>query len=70
MTLLYEAAAAQGRHGLKASSLSLRERLSQSVANISPTLTPLVIVPLVFASAAPGAWLAYAFATVVSESGR
>jgi amino acid transporter len=57
-------AGAQGRHGLKATCLSFPETLSQSVANISPTLTPVVIVPLVFASAGKGTWLAYLFATV------
>jgi amino acid transporter len=34
------------------------------VANISPTLTPVIIVPLVFASAGNGTWLAYLFATI------
>jgi amino acid transporter len=56
--------AGAGRHGLKASCLSFPEILSQSVANVSPTLTPVVIVPLVFASAGEGTWLAYLFATV------
>ncbi len=55
---------AKGRHGLKATCLSFPEILSQSVANISPTLTPVVIVPLVFASAGAGTWLAYLFATI------
>jgi amino acid transporter len=56
--------AVAGRHGLKATCLSFPEILSQSIANISPTLTPVVIVPLVFASAGQGTWLAYLFATV------
>jgi len=51
-------------YGLKATCLSFPETLSQSVANISPTLTPVVIVPLVFASAGNGTWLSYLFATV------
>jgi amino acid transporter len=51
-------------HGLKAKCLSFPETLSQSVANISPTLTPVVIVPAVFATAGNGTWLAYLFATV------
>jgi amino acid transporter len=34
------------------------------VANISPTLTPVIIVPLVFASAGQGTWFAYLIATV------
>ncbi len=51
-------------YGLKATCLSFPETLSQSVANISPTLTPVVIVPLVFASAGNATWLAYLFATI------
>jgi amino acid transporter len=54
----------RGRHGLRATCLSFPEILSQSVANISPTLTPVIIVPLVFASAGEGTWLAYLIATV------
>ena len=50
--------------GLRARCLSFPETLAQSVANISPTLTPVVIVPLVFASAGPGTWLAYLFAMI------
>jgi amino acid transporter len=51
-------------YGLKTKVLSFPETLSQSVANISPTLTPVVIVPVVFATAGNGTWLAYLFATV------
>ncbi len=51
-------------YGLRSKCLSFSETLSQSVANISPTLTPVVIVPLVFASAGNGTWLAYLFATI------
>jgi amino acid transporter len=55
----------KGEHfGLRASCLSFPETLAQSVANISPTLTPVVIVPLVFASARQGTWLAYLFAMI------
>ncbi len=54
----------KGHYGLRATCLSFPETLSQSVANISPTLTPVVIVPLVFASAGPATWLAYLFATI------
>ncbi len=53
-----------GATGLRARCLSFPETLAQSVANISPTLTPVVIVPLVFASAGPGTWLAYLFAMI------
>ena len=54
----------KGHYGLRATCLSFPETLSQSVANISPTLTPAVIVPLVYASAGPATWLAYLFATI------
>jgi amino acid transporter len=50
--------------GLRPRCLSFPETLAQSVANISPTLTPVVIVPLVFASAGAGTWLAYLFAMI------
>ena len=50
--------------GLRLRCLSFVETLAQSVANISPTLTPVVIVPLVFASAGNGTWVAYLIATV------
>ncbi len=53
-----------GHYGLKKTCLSFPEVLSQSIANISPTLTPVIIVPLVFASAGNGTWLAYLFATL------
>ena len=44
--------------------LSSWEVLAQSVANIAPTATPTVVVPLVFAYAAGGSWAAYLFALV------
>ncbi len=52
-----------GGYGLRSTCLSFVEILSQSVANISPTLTPVVIVPFVFASAGNGTWLTYLVAT-------
>jgi amino acid transporter len=52
-----------GDYGLRSTCLSFIEILSQSVANISPTLTPVVIVPFVFASAGNGTWLTYLIAT-------
>ena len=57
-------ASPKSRYGLRATCLSFPETLAQSVANISPTLTPTVIVPLVFASAGNGTWLAYLLATI------
>ena len=50
--------------GLRLRCLSFVETLAQSIANISPTLTPVVIVPLVFASAGNATWVAYLIATV------
>lgn len=51
--------------GLKPNCLSFSGVLGQSIAHISPTLTPTMLVPLVFASAGCGTWLAYVFATLV-----
>lgn len=49
--------------GLKKDTLSFSEVVAQSVANIAPSATPALIIPLVFASAGNGTWLAYAVAT-------
>lgn len=51
-------------YGLKSGTLSPLETLGQSIANIAPTATPTVVIPLVFAVAGPGTWLAYLIATV------
>jgi len=50
--------------GLRRDCLSFLEVVAQSVANIAPTATPALIIPVVFASAGNGLWIAYAFATV------
>lgn len=50
--------------GLRRDCLSFMEVVAQSVANIAPSATPALIVPVVFASAGDGSWIAYAFATV------
>lgn len=50
--------------GLRRDCLSFMEVVAQSVANIAPTATPALIIPVVFASAGNGLWIAYAFATV------
>jgi amino acid transporter len=55
--------AAAPERGLKKDTLSFSEVVAQSVANIAPSATPALIVPLVFASAGNGTWLAYAVAT-------
>jgi hypothetical protein len=40
------------------------ETLAQSVSTIAPTTTPAATIPLVFALAGNGTWLAYVLATV------
>ena len=50
--------------GLRPEYLSFPEVLAQSIANIAPTATPAFVIPLVFASAGNGTWLAYLTATV------
>lgn len=50
--------------GLKRGVLSSLEVLGQSIANIAPTATPAVVIPLVFASAGAGSWAAYLFAVL------
>jgi amino acid transporter len=51
-------------YGLKSASLSPLETLGQSIANIAPTATPTVVIPLVFAVSGGGTWLAYLIATI------
>jgi len=50
--------------GLRSQCLSFIEVLGQSIANIAPTATPAITIPVVFATAGNGTWLAYLFATV------
>jgi amino acid transporter len=57
--------ALQKVHGLKRNVLGLPALFAQSVAAISPTMTAVLIIPLAFASAGQGTWLAYAFGTVM-----
>ena len=51
-------------NGLKQAVLSPNETLAQSIALIAPTVAPLLAVPLVFASAGAGTWLAFLISTV------
>lgn len=51
-------------YGLKHQVLSPLEVLGQSIANIAPTATPTVVIPLVFAIAGGATWFAYLFALV------
>jgi amino acid transporter len=50
-------------YGLRREALSPVETLAQSVSTISPTATPVATIPLVFALAGNGTWLAYLLAT-------
>ncbi len=52
-------------HGLRSNVLGLPALFAQSIAVISPTMTAVLIIPLAFASAGQGTWLAYAFGTVM-----
>jgi amino acid transporter len=49
--------------GLRPNILSPMETLAQSISTIAPTASPTMTVPLVFALAGNGTWLAYLFAT-------
>jgi amino acid transporter len=48
---------------LRRNSLSFPATLAQSIANIAPTVTPAMAVPLVAANAGNGTWLVYLIAT-------
>ncbi len=49
---------------LRADSLSFLEAIGQSVANVSPTLTPAIAVTVVAATAGTASWLVYVIATI------
>jgi amino acid transporter len=50
--------------GLRDGCLSFWQVTAQSIANISPSSSPTLLVPLVFVSAGSGTWIAFLFATV------
>jgi amino acid transporter len=50
--------------GLRPGILSPVETLAQSISTIAPTTSPTMTIPLVFALAGNGTWLAYLFATL------
>ncbi len=60
-----DASAMEKMHGLRSNALGLPSLFAQSLAVISPTMTAVLIIPLAFASAGQGTWLAYAFGTVM-----
>lgn len=49
---------------LRPNYLAFPETIAQSIANISPTLTPVLSIPLVVANAGNGTWLTYLIATL------
>src|SRR5580700_6718169 len=51
-------------YGLRHEILSPLETLAQSVSTMAPTTTPAATIPLVFALAGNGTWLAYGLATI------
>jgi amino acid transporter len=57
-------AGAREGEGLRRECLSFPEVLGQSVANVAPTATPTMNIPLVFAQARSGTWLSYLIATI------
>lgn len=54
----------EGEAGLRANYLSLADVVSQSIANIAPTGTPCLTIPLVAASAGSATWFVYTIATI------
>jgi amino acid transporter len=54
----------QSGYGLQHHTLGPLETLAQSISTMGPTCSPAMTVPLVFASAGNGTWLAYLLATV------
>lgn len=50
---------------LRTGCLNIWEVLAQSIAMLGPTLTPVLIVPLMFASAGNASWLAYALGSLM-----
>jgi len=57
------ATAANEGYGLRREALSPMETLAQSVSTIAPSTTPVATIPLVWALAGNGTWLAYVLAT-------
>ena len=50
---------------LRAGVLNVWEVLAQSIAMLGPTMTPVLIVPLMYGSAGNASWLAYAFGSLM-----
>ena len=65
MAVAAEKTGVPGQTGLRTSRLGFFPLFAQGVAAISPTMTAVLIIPLVFSNAGEGTWLAYAFGTVM-----
>jgi amino acid transporter len=52
-------------NNLRSNCLNVWEVLAQSVAMLGPTMTPVLIVPLMYGSAGNASWLAYAFGSLM-----
>lgn len=50
--------------GLRQNYLSFTDTIAQSIANIAPTVTPALTIPLITASAGNGTWLTYLIVTI------
>ncbi len=61
---LSESQPAESAPGLRSGVLSPLEILAQSIALLGPTITPAMIIPLVFAASGNGTWLVFVFATL------
>ena len=59
-----DSTASQTEYGLRHNILTPLETAAQSVAAIAPTTSPVMTIPLVFALAGNGTWVAYALGTV------
>jgi amino acid transporter len=59
---VHPAAVIQTGYGLQRQTLGPLETLAQSISTMGPTCSPAMTVPLVFASAGNGTWLAYLLA--------
>ncbi len=59
---VYSSPALAPHSGLRANLLSPTETIAQSISTIAPVTTPAMTIPLVFALAGNGTWLAYLFA--------
>jgi len=59
-----EATRSKSEAGLRREALPFIEVLAQSVANIAPTATPALAIPLVFANGGNGTWLSFLLATI------